>query len=427
MYYNADGQPVHREKKPQLTTTTYAWPTRSSSIKGSQPYANSYQHLIQNNQKRKHPPSSLASVETNEEPYIEDGYDHYSEQRHEVLRNHGFWPHLRREDGEPLRSSRHDDGNARRPTQDYDRRPPELRREDAFVVPASQIAKPENSFDLRRSVLFEPVPAAQPVVQSISDFLSVTPSIVGLVPRPLFSRDQPPSRWSYSSSDSDSVLESNDSLTFEDSSIFSLWRGGEEPLTPLSPWPHTYGLNRPAFKDDKLEEYRLADPSLLRNVNQPMPETPYLHLSWATMTPVEFLIALGHHALTQGLDLPLLYGARPNPDKQWAEEDGVAEGLGKFNNRVEEMCKVEMQTIERMNERDGKLRKVFGLDDVCERKHKELEQDLSIRMPSEDIISNTLERMKIQRGANAEVEMEFKVQEVTQEGFSAWRMKTGTS
>lgn len=394
-YRTSDG--LERELlKPSQAAGAAQWPTRTSSIRGFQRFANTYQNLIQNDHMRKHPPCSLASVETNEEPYIEDGYDHYSEQRHEVLWNHGFWPGLKRDDSERLRTTRKNKGEVRKPMEDYDRRPPSLRRENAtlgaqnlhdnFHGPTPS-ATPEKSLDVRRSVLFEPHPAPQPIVQPLSHFLSVTPSTIGLVPRPLFSKGQLPSRWSHSDLDSHSIsdleAESEFSLPFEDSSIFRSRGGGGDatPLTPQSYWPQSCDADRPAFRDVKLEEYRLSDPGLLGNVSQPMPETPYLHLSWETLTPEEYLRALGHHALAQDLELPLVYAARPNIGKDWTEEGGVATEVDKFNGRVEEMCKVELATLERMNERDRTVRRECGLDELAQNVREEERPDSSILVP----------------------------------------------
>lgn len=423
-YRTSDG--LERELlKPPQPARPGQWPTRTSSIYGSERYANNYQHLVQNDQERKHPPSSLTSVETNEEPFIEDGYDHYSEKRREVLRNHDFLPRLRRDYGEPLQMPR-------TPMQDYDRRPPSLRREDAFSIPTQHSsshpandhqtppeAKIENSFDLRGSVLFKSQPAPEPDVQSISDFLSVEPSTIGLVPRPLFSRDQPPSRWSHSDSSLASESMSELSLSFKDTSVFS-FRGGAHEGTPLTPWQRSYDAERPPFKDTKLEEYRLAELGLLRNFSQSMPGPPYLHLSWSTLSPHEYLMALGYHAFTQRLELPLIYAARSNLDKQWTEEKGVAVEMDKFNDRVEEMCKVELATIERMNERDGKMRKEFRLAEAWERKGQGVRLDYSIGMPTENVLATTTERMKIQSDAVTEVSLD---EVLKGEEFSAWRRR----
>lgn len=114
-------------------------------------------------------------------------------------------------------------------------------------------------------------------------------------------------------------------------------------------------------------------------------------------------MALGYHALTQRLELPLLYAERPNQDKQWTEEEGVAVEMDKFIGRVEEMCKVELAIIERMNERDGKMRKDFGLAEAWERKGEDVRLDYSIRMPTENVLATTTERMKMESDAVAEV------------------------
>lgn len=336
------------------------WPKRTSSKEGSR------RHTRDDRMPVSYQSSSLrTSFESAEEPYIEDGYDHYSDARHDVLRNHGFWP----------RPGQIVEPAVERTRGNYDSSQA-LAQGVRKSSERSLYCRPEfthKNLDIGRSLLLEPL---RPPTVSFPPLPAVPPpqSTSGEQACTLF-----PSRPSDDLAELDLAYESDPYFTFEGTSIFQR-RGGSPNTIYSSAWPHIYTTSlasqvRPPFKDPMLEAYRLSDPYLVANIDASMPEVPYRNLSWQTLSREEYILALGHYATTLGIELPAVYAAKSNLQIDWLGEDKVAEAVEKFDEKVEELCKVELDTIERMQRQDERLRREWDMDRTCEGKHEAVTVD----------------------------------------------------
>ena len=331
----------------QKTNAAEQWPLRSSSMRRWKKHPKSIDSGYQPSSLR----TSFDSTPSIEGLGIEDGYDQYSDARHDVMRSDGFFPRPRIDFATQVK----------RPRQDYDISPTQasrpIHKDDAPNLQRGHSTcrrsgpTPEKS-DLHGSLLFEPSQkSAVPLVSLPAALPSSTSIDQGLFPLPLRVPDK--------KTRSDSVYDSDPDLSFEHSSIFQR-RGDRSSNTIYSSslsWAHTFSPTdetkiRPPFHDSKLEEYRLSDPSLLENTHIPLPELPYRSLSWQALSREEYIVALGYHGLCMGMELPLIYAAKPNVGKKWLAEGGVKEAVDEFNERVEEMCKLEVGTTEGMQRED---------------------------------------------------------------------------